>query len=142
MSRLAIGACNTLLGGGIPSHETLAQASFTSDAKDFEAAIRRWPGLLMLARATKSIVANVNGKRIFPSVAHQISPPGCGRSSMDRTGPALGFTFKRQALLRMFTVMGRCSRRSTIALAMTRSTKNSPQAPKLRLLVRIIGPPS
>jgi len=38
---------------------------------------------------------HVKGKRNFPSVVIQISPPGWGCSSIDRTSPALSFSFKR-----------------------------------------------
>jgi|SRR5690606_4032309 len=45
--------------------------------------------------AVRYLVEVVKGKRIFPSVVIQISPPGWDSSSNDRTSPALSFSLRR-----------------------------------------------
>ena len=67
-----------------------------------------------------------------PPVVVQISPPGWDElSSCGRTRPALSLSFKRYELPRMFIVTAWWSNRSRMAVAITRSPKTSPQAPKL-----------
>lgn len=51
------------------------------------------------------VLVHVKGRRIFPSVVVQISPPGWDAlSSCGRTKPALSLSFSRNELPRMFIV--------------------------------------